>query len=197
MFRGEARDMLDEFPKEDEEIYRDDEGTLHVNIGIQFEFQCPAYLRCGKELQVPSRDDEDGLCPILTAQVAAFAQEIIVFDSLEDYEAYNKKRKEEDENVALWADKSFSYIPKNKQVDDPNPTPECCMFTGHVLQAEERINEHTGELYYWAFVETVDDVKFDVVIHPDLVDHQRPPRVGCIVQGVYFLSAHFFPDKDE
>lgn len=195
MFHGEARDMLDKFPKQDEEVYVDEEGNLHINKGIQFQFQCPASLRCGKELQVPSQDDERGLYPILTAQVAAFAHQIEVFDSLDDYEAHNKKRREEDDKAFTFDDKSFAcFSIWDKQTDEANPEQKLCFFTGRVLQVKERLNEYTGELYYWALVETAQDLKFDVVIHPDLLDPQHPPRVGRVVQGIFFLSAHFCPD---
>ena len=198
MFHGEARDMSDKFPPEEEEIYRDEEGNVHINKGIQLEFQCPAFLRCGMELKVPFRVEAggEGLCPIVTAQVAAFAHEVIVFDNLDDYEAHCNKRKEEDDKAINFSDKSF-FASSMEQTEQANPKPNCCMFVGHVLQAEERLNEYTGELYYWALVETYGDVKFDVVIHPDLVDNQSPPRKGGIVKGVFFLSAHFCPDEEE
>ena len=202
MFKGDARDMLDTFPPEEEEIYRDEEGNLHINKGLQLEFQCPAFLRCGKELKVPSEEEasSERLCPIVTAQVAAFAHEVSVFDSLDDYESHCNKQKEEDEEAIIFSDKSYMppvMVEQKTQTDQAHPAPKCCLFVGHVLQAEERLNEYTGEIYYWALVETIGDVKFDVVIHPDLVDNQSPPRRGGIVKGVFFLSAHFCPDEEE
>ena len=67
------------------------------------------------------------------------------------------------------------------------------VFTGHVVRSDVKINEQTGEYFYWALVETYGGCRFDVVIHPHLIDHykgrgQSPPRPGCIVQGHFWLS---------
>ena len=72
------------------------------------------------------------------------------------------------------------------------------MVTGHVIETELRTNEITGETFYWALIRTAGDMEVDVVIHPAVLErsYERPPKVGGIVQGYFWLSGLLLPDME-
>ena len=177
---GQARDIGDNFPPEDEEIYRDEDGQLHLNIGLQVMLNCPTYHIYGDKVPIGS---------VVTAQVAAFCHTIDIYDNLEDFE----KQQQQEEGISL-SDKSFFQVGSEKKSEKEDDSPRPALISGHVLQVERKVNENTGESYYWALVETLDGCKIDVVIHPAWVD--RPLLPGCIILGEFYLSARLFPPEN-
>jgi len=151
------------------------------DLPLLMEFDCPTSHLWEKDLPVAS-----------TAQIAAFAHEVRVFESVQHFQEYNKKEKAEVRNT--FADHSFvSWSVLSSGHDTSNKRKRStALFTGHVVQSEVKINDETGKYFYWALVETLGGCQFDVVIHPDLIEKygQTPPKPGCIVQGVFWLSGH-------
>jgi len=162
--------------------YRDDIRSYDLEeVGsLQLDFYCPTYQLYGKDLVLPTT---------VTVQMAAFAHEVQIFDSIQDYNDYNKKQSAQ--GMIAMADQSFGamslFFPEKATY---------AVFTGRIVQAERKINERTGAPFYWALVETLGDCQFDVVIHPSLVDVDHPPRPGCILQGSFFLSGRLLPEED-
>jgi hypothetical protein len=177
IIRGQMRDIGDTFPPTEKEKYVDQEGQFHLDMGLPIEIECPTYHICGKEVPLGS---------IRTAQVAAFAHEIHIFDHLQDYKKYQDDQGEDQIKLAAkcWSQGLLKVGQYNLAI-----------FAGHVLKAERKINERTGEWYFWAQVETFGGCKLDVVIHPLLLDPDHPPRSGSYLFGAFFLSGRLF-DED-
>jgi hypothetical protein len=115
-----------------------------------------------------------------TAQVAAFAQQVSLYESVR---AYASSPDAEGSNGA-----SRSFIPSGliSPAGEPVVPPEShALFTGHVLEAAPRLNAVSGQEYWWALVDTLGGT-FDVVIDPNLVSDQ--PRAGNVVSGWFWLS---------
>lgn len=111
-------------------------------------------------------------------QISAFAHELRIFDSLEEYEG------SQTEEVKYAAE---SLIPIGLFMADPNsqePPPALVVFTGQVTASEKMINSLSGAPYYWALVKTLGG-SFDVVIDPELCD--SAPQSGNIVSGEFWL----------
>ena len=154
-----------------------DDDDDYGDIPLQLEFDCPTYHLLGEDFDVPT---------ICTVQVAAFAHEITIFDTLQDYNKYCDEVKTE--GRVAFADHAFCWtglFPPDKDVQQKR---SMAMFTGHVVKSDVKINEQTGEYFYWALVETLGGCQFDVVVHRNLIEGQSPPRPGCIFQGVFWLS---------
>lgn len=119
--------------------------------------------------------------PVLAvAQVAAFAQQVTVYESADAYQAAQAAQ-----GLAFAAQ---SFIPSGLvspggvPVDPPEPH---ALFVGVVLEAAARQNAITGHPYGWALVETIGGT-FDVVIDPELLTDV--PRAGNILSGWFWLS---------
>jgi hypothetical protein len=176
---GQARDVGDHFPPEDEEIYLDENRQLHMNLGLKIQVNCPTYHIHGKDVPIGC---------IVTAQVAAFSHTIHIYDNLEEF----KKQQQSEEGISF-SDKSFFQMRFDKKSEEDDCPPPA-VLSGHVLQVERKVNENTGEAYYWALVETLNDCKLDVVIHPAWVN--SPLRPGCIILGEFYLSARLLPPEN-
>ena len=116
----------------------------------------------------------------LTAQVAAFAQQITVHASPEAYEAAQAAQ-----GLSF---PSRSFIPSGliSPSGEPVTPPEShALIAGHVLEAAERRNAVSGEPFWWALVDTIGGT-FDVVIDPALLSH--PVCAGQVVSGWFWLS---------
>jgi hypothetical protein len=134
-----------------------------------FVFDVPDF-QLHQDFHVPGR---------VEVQIAAFAQEVSLFESPEVYSASQ-------EGAIKFASRSF--IPSglfNPPGKDPVPPEANAIFTGHVLDVAERWNELTENRFYWALVETLGG-EFDVVIDPTLVD--TVPKIGGVVSGSFWLS---------
>jgi hypothetical protein len=135
-----------------------------------FVFDVPDAAAC-LDLEIPS---------VAEAQIAAFAHEVSVFPSEEAFAASQTP------DSVQFADRSF--IPAGlfspDGVKDGPPAAEA-IFTGHVLQAEQRANTVSNQKFWWALVDTLGGT-YDVVIDPTLLE--EPPIVGGILSGSFWLS---------
>lgn len=115
---------------------------------------------------------------ITTVQIAAFADRISLFDSEDSLRASKDWEK--------FATKSFIpsgiFTPKKGPT---NPPTAHGIFTGHILQAEKRINELTDRIFYWVLADSLGGT-FDVIIDPELLHEE--PKVSGILAGTFWLS---------
>jgi hypothetical protein len=116
----------------------------------------------------------------LTAQVAAFAQQITVYQSQAAFDA-----------AQIAQGLSFgsrSFIPSGlvSPSGEPVTPPEShALIAGQVIEAAERRNTVTSQPFWWALVETVGGT-FDVVIDPTLLS--CPVSAGNVLSGWFWLS---------
>jgi hypothetical protein len=135
-----------------------------------FAFDCPDAGTLA-ELALPA---------VVVAQIAAFAQEVSVFDTEALYA--------ESQAAQGMAFESRSFIPSGllapdgRPIDPPEPH---ALFVWGVVDAEECRNTVTGRPFWWALVETVGGT-FDVVIDPELLP--TPPAAGNVLSGWFWLS---------
>jgi hypothetical protein len=117
----------------------------------------------------------------LTAQIAAFAQQITVYESPSAYDVAQAAQ------GLTFASKSFIPSGLISPSGEPVTPPEShALISGEVLEAEARHNAVTGEPFWWALVETVGGT-FDVVIDPVLLSG-RPVQRGNVIAGWFWLS---------
>ena len=124
---------------------------------------------------------------VVTAQIAAFAQEVRIFPSVDAHEVARVS-----EGLGF---PSQSFIPSGLFSPDGQPVipPEPhALIAGHVLAADERRNALTGVSFWWALVETVGGT-FDVVIDPELVS--EPIERNNVVSGWFWLSGRLQPEE--
>ena len=92
----------------------------------------------------------------MTAQIAAFAQQLTVYDSQQAYDAAQAAQGLPFE--------SRSFIPSGliSPSGEPVTPPEShALIAGQVIEAAERQNAVTGQPFWWALVDTVGGT-FDV-----------------------------------
>lgn len=169
-------------------------GPGYVNPGtneaaVAFRFSCPNYGFLPQDLSL--------LHSTVTIQLTGFAREIRTHDTEEEY--YEKIRKveakEPEENRGNnFASQFFGpgdFMATAAQ-PDTNASSESMLavVAGKVLQTELKTNELTGEPFYWALLETACGMQIDVVIREHLLVGalQKPPRVGGVVVGGFWLS---------
>jgi hypothetical protein len=113
-------------------------------------------------------------------QIAAFAHEIRAYDSEQAYEDAQP------EGELRFASRSFIpsglFTPQFETIDPPRAQ---AIFTGHVVEAEERRNPLTGQPFYWALVDTLGG-RFDVVVDHGMLPAR--PVAGGILSGSLWLS---------
>jgi hypothetical protein len=124
--------------------------------------------------------DAVALPATLTAQIAAFAQQLTVHESRQTYEAAQHAQ-----GLPFgWR----SFIPSGiiSPSGEPVTPPEShALIAGEVLEAAERRNTVTGQPFWWALVDTLGGT-FDVVIDPSLLSN--PVRAGNVISGWFWLS---------
>jgi hypothetical protein len=124
---------------------------------------------------------EDVELPVVTvAQIAAFAQQLTVYESPGDYQAAARTQ-----GLPFG---SRSFIPSGliSPSGEPVTPPEShALIAGHVLEAAARRNSVTGEPFNWALIDTAGGT-FDAVIDPALVS--APLVRGNVVSGWFWLS---------
>jgi hypothetical protein len=134
-----------------------------------FVFDAPDFLRYA-DAAIPG---------VAQAQIAAFAHEITVHDSVEEYDASQT-------GEAKFASQSFIpsglFSPEGETTEPPQAY---AILSGHVRRAEKRTNGLSGDSFYWAEVESYGGV-FDVVIDPELLE--KTPVAGGVVSGAFWLS---------
>jgi hypothetical protein len=117
----------------------------------------------------------------LTAQIAAFAQQITVYASRAEYDAAQAAQ-----GLSFG---SRSFIPSGliSPSGEPVVPPEShALIAGEVIEAEERRNSVTGEPFWWALIDTLGGT-FDVVVDPSLLSGQ-PIHAGNVISGWFWLS---------
>jgi len=135
-----------------------------------FAFDCPD---AATHLELP-------LPAVVTAQVAAFAQEVSLHESPDAYVS--------SQAAQGISSPSQSFIPSGliSPTGEPvNPPEPHALIAGHVLEAGARVNAVSGTHYWWALVQTVGG-RFDVVIDPELLSNA--PRAGNVLSGWFWLS---------
>jgi hypothetical protein len=141
-----------------------------------FAFDCPDAAR---HLELP-------LPAVVTAQIAAFAQQVSLYESPGAYAASPD---------AQAARGTRSFIPSGliSPAGEPVIPPEShALIAGHVVDASPRTNSVTGAHYWWALVDTVGGT-FDVVIDPHLLLEQ--PRAGNVLSGWFWLSGRLLTEE--
>ena len=146
------------------------DGSSRFDLG----FDCPNYGVHRKHVVLPST---------ATCQIAAFAHDVAIFDSEEDFKDLASDLSTEPSKEEFVATCRFD------RVADQN-RPSYAVITGHIVEAELKVNELTRSKFYWALVRTVGGVEIDVVIDPKLVDDGPEPKVGGLITGYFFLSGH-------
>lgn len=144
-----------------------------------FAFDCPD-AATHLELALPA---------VVTAQVAAFAQQVSLYESAC---AYASSPEAEGAHGA-----SRSFIPSGliSPAGEPIIPPEShALIAGHVLEAAPRVNVISGAQYWWALVDTLGGT-FDVVIDPALLPDQ--PRAGHVVSGWFWLSGRLLTGEPD
>jgi hypothetical protein len=114
-----------------------------------------------------------------TARISAFAEEITIYESPESFLASQTG----EHKLA-----SQSFIPLGMfpgPGGNMEPSSARAMFAGHVLKAEEKVNDLSGETFIWALVETLGGT-YDVVAASSMVEDL--PIQGSVVRGSFWLS---------
>jgi len=116
----------------------------------------------------------------LTAQIAAFAQQVTVYDSQASYDAAQA------EQGLSFASRSFIPSGLVSPSGEPVTPPEShALIAGEVIEAAERRNAVTGQPFWWALIDTVGGT-FDVVIDPSLLS--TAIHAGNVISGWFWLS---------
>jgi hypothetical protein len=115
---------------------------------------------------------------VTEVQLAAFAHELTVFPDSDAYADASEGRE--------LPHAAESFIPSGLFVtgEEPEPAAEA-FFTGTVLAARGRMNETTGDPFWWARVRTLGG-EIEVVANPVLLS--GPVSAGAVVQGSFWLS---------
>ncbi len=149
--------------------WADPQGDDPDSVSYPFVFDAPDF-QCYSALSLPA---------ILEARIAAFAHELVVFRSEEEYMASQT-------GETKFAVQSFIpsglFRPDGESIDPPEAN---AMFTGRILEAEMRTNELMNKPFQWMLVETLGGV-FDVVADPEFIEVEPAP--GRILMGSFWLS---------
>lgn len=116
---------------------------------------------------------------IVPVQIAAFAQEVTVFESVEAYNAMG---------TAEFGLASRAFVPAGLFSSDGealDPPESHALLSGHIMEAAEMVDADSGYSFYWALVES-DGGTFDVVIDPEFVNAE--PKAGGVLTGSFWLT---------
>jgi hypothetical protein len=114
-----------------------------------------------------------------TVQISAFAHELSLYENEQDFNAkQNEKMKFAPESFIP----SGLFSPGGQTTEPPEANG---IFTGRILEVEEKMNVFTKEKFYWFLVKTLGG-EFDVVSDIKLIS--QPPKVGGIASGSFWLS---------
>lgn len=115
-------------------------------------------------------------------QISAFAHEFLLYDNEQDF----RVKKNPDFEQTKFATESFSpsglFPPDGKTTAPPEAT---AVFSGKILEFEEKLNAFTQEKFYWLLIKTLGG-KIDVVSDVKLIS--QSPKIGGIVIGSFWLS---------
>ncbi|KAL3928250.1 MAG: hypothetical protein SGARI_005095 [Bacillariaceae sp.] len=154
-----------------------------MSMHIAFDFDCPNYAYFAKW--------KPSLPLFAKFQICAIVREVATFDSEEEYYA-NRPYKLIEKGEALVnsgiSSQFFGTQEFMKPKDEETKTE--AIFVGHVIKTEKKINELTGQSFYWALIETAGGMELDVVIHTKFIEEGgiKPPKVGGILRGYGWLS---------
>lgn len=116
---------------------------------------------------------------IIDVQLAAFAHEIQIYESEEDFDKSQK-------GELKFAAKSF--IPSglfSPNGEDTLPPRAEAIFTGIIEEFKRIVNQDTGCEFYWMKVNTLGG-DIDVVVDPEMLNGNL--EVNGIVQGAFWIS---------
>jgi len=123
-------------------------------------------------------------CPTTaTVQVAAFAHEVELFPSVEDFEAAQAAREVKFELPSFIPAGLFSADGMSLRAAE-----SVAVMTGVVKETARRHNDLTGDAFYWARLRSLAG-EYDVVIDPALTP--EPPQLGGVATGLFWLSGRF------
>ncbi len=117
------------------------------------------------------------------AQIAAFAEELTCYA---DEAAFSRAKTEDSPGLAPEA-----FIPTGLFTQNGERPRVAALFAGHILASERRVNPAAQGEFYWLSVQTYGGV-YDVVADPEFMP--RPPAVGGIAQGSFWLSGRVLPE---
>ncbi|MGD8903928.1 MAG: hypothetical protein PVI67_10220 [Anaerolineae bacterium] len=144
-----------------------------------FVFDAPDFA-VYSDVQLPS---------LATASISAFAEEIAVYDSAESFLVSQSG----EHKIA-----AQSFFPLGLFPDEERRTTSLearAMFSGHVLDAERRVNRLSLETFIWVLVETFGGA-YDVVFASNMLD--EVPVEGNLVSGTFWLSGRLLEyDRQE
>ncbi len=116
---------------------------------------------------------------VAVIQLTAFAHELKGFESEKEY--FNAQ-----EGEMKFAVESF--IPSGLfKPDEETTTPPVAqaIFSGRIIETENRVNEHTNKEYIWAKISVLGD-EIDVVADPEILDGKLIK--GGILNGSFWLT---------
>ncbi len=196
-------------------------GKSEMRVGalnlVENEFQTTLDASIYGWIDPETKDPESGVCPCLfdmvnykiyndisfpfieKFSVAAFAQEIDVYESEAAYEEENPPMTEEDlDNITdetPMAMAAESLMPVGLFNEEEGEPPEAyAMLTGKVLETKKMINPDTKKEYHWALVKTLGGT-VDVIAAPDMID-QEIVKDG-IVSGIFWFCADIKFDEEK
>lgn len=151
-----------------------DPGETEDSGAYPLVFDCPDFRR--------AREGQPGRRA--TAQIAAFAHEVKVYDDPEAFEV-------EQEGPVRFAAQSFIPVGLFPSGGRQSEAPEAfALFTGIIRDTELLLNELFERTFCWAAVDTLGG-SYDVVIDPELLP--RTPVTGNVVSGTFWLSGRLLP----
>jgi hypothetical protein len=136
---------------------------------FELTFEAPDF-GLNSELQLPI---------VVSVQLAAFAHQVTLFDTEEEFR--------ESPLVAGRLDVQ-SFIPSPQRVrerGETEPQRAEALVCGHILKVQQLTNDLTGLPFYWLLLET-DGGRIDLLIDPELLPHEPP--AGGIIMTVCWLS---------
>lgn len=110
----------------------------------------------------------------LTIQITAFAHEVKIFESEDDFLSENPE----------WAVPAFMPLGLLNE-DESDPIEPLANFVGTIREVQLQENSRTNETFWALLVETVGGT-FDVVIDPMILEDE--PKEGQIISGTFWLS---------
>lgn len=123
-------------------------------------------------------------------QLTAFAQEITVFASEEDF------NKSQEDQELKWATQSFipSGLFHPNEQSNPQPSQAYGIFTGIIKEVALKTNAFTQQQFYWLLTDTLGGT-IDVVADPQYFD-QAPQKNG-VIQGQFWLSGDLLSEPEQ
>jgi hypothetical protein len=142
-------------------------------------FDAPDYLK-HSQVKLPA---------LLLVQIAAFAHELEIFASEEEW----KQKAGDKPQLAVESFIPAGLFPVDGRANAALPSAHA-LISGHVLDAQKRTNQMTGKTFWWLQVQSY-AATYDAVVDPLLL--RSEPKPGCIVKGSFWLSGVILDQTDE